>query len=306
MNQPPNEHRRSSSITHLLETKTEWRLEYYLVLFFDLLGQRAQLRALTALPTDEEGVKHATSVLKATVGRVIKLRVAFESFFEGMASETTFAKDLAPPQRQLLHQHTQARVQYAGFSDSFLVFVPLYNTDEHCTPINGVHRAMLAACSIMTIALSQGIALRGGLDVGLGMELHEGEIYGPCLERAYYLESQKAVYPRIALGDELALYLSFVKQQTPTTTFGKCAVLLANQCSSLVFEDHDGTPALDYLGDEFRRASGYTLDRALVEKALEFAHSEVQRWNEIGETKLAERYKNLHSYLNSRLAQWNT
>ena len=301
-----NDHQsRTSNLKRLLQSKEDWQLQYYLVLFFDLLGLRAQLRQLTALPTDEEAERQVISVLRATVGRVIKLRVGFESFFEAISTETELSRDLETSQRELLRQHTQAKMMSIGFSDSFLVFVPLSTTDENCTQINGVRRSLLAAGSIMTIALSEGIALRGGIDVGLGMELLEGEIYGPCLERAYYLETQQADYPRISVGDELLQYLSGVEAQRPMTTFGKCAVAGARQCSSLVFEDWDGTHALDYLGTGLREAIGASLFSPLIPKAIIFAESEKQKWASAGDTKLAQRFDRLNSYLTSRADLWS-
>ncbi|OFV97278.1 MAG: hypothetical protein A3F68_03205 [Acidobacteria bacterium RIFCSPLOWO2_12_FULL_54_10] len=287
-----------------LESKEDWQLQYYLVLFFDLLGQREKLRQLTAFPNDEEGGKRIASVLQATVGRVIKLRVGFESFFEGMSTETELSRNLEPDQRELLMQHTQYRMNSFGFSDSFLVFVPLGTNDENCTQMNGVHRSMLAACSIMSIALSEGIAMRGGIDVGLGMELYKGEIYGPCLERTYHLESKQADYHRISVGVELVQYLASVQKQKSMTTFGKCAAALAKQCASLVFKDWDDTLALDYLGDGFKAAAGANSDYTLFVKVVTFADSEKQKWSCAGNTKLAQRYDRLNSYLASRDDIW--
>ena len=48
-----------------------------------------------------------------------------------------------------------------------------------------------------------GRPLRGGIDVGLGLEITADEVYGPALERAHYLESRLADYPCVLVGDEL-------------------------------------------------------------------------------------------------------
>ncbi|MBI1956491.1 MAG: hypothetical protein HYS38_08870 [Acidobacteria bacterium] len=307
MNQPDDRNTYSSPLKRWLEAKEELQLQYYLVLFFDLLGQREQLRQLTSLPTDEEGKRKVAAVLKATVGRVVNLRVGFENYFEGMAKETDFAQNLAPPQRELLRAHTQSKLKSVGFSDSFLVFVPLATTDEHCTQMNGVHRALTAACSIMSIALSVGMPLRGGIDVGLGMELPEGEVYGPCLERAYYLESKIAGYPRVCVGEELVEYLTGFKGLRPTSNSGQVAVALAGLCSSLICKDKDGAYALDYLGAGFKQVCGPPeTPQALFEKAAKFAQSEVERWSNLGEATMTGRYTLLLSYLNSRSALWKS
>lgn len=51
-------------------------------------------------------------------------------------------------------------------------------------------------------------AFRAGVEVGLGTELDNGEIYGPVLYKAYELESKVAEYPRIVVGKELINYLT--------------------------------------------------------------------------------------------------
>lgn len=78
------------------------------------------------------------------------------------------------------------------------------------------------------------------VDVGLGIEMTKSEIYGPALERAHFLESCKARYPRIAVGDDLLNYLRIVHGQSPSTVFGRSAVVLAGACLSAIFQDSDG------------------------------------------------------------------
>jgi hypothetical protein len=55
--------------------------------------------------------------------------------------------------------------------------------------------------------MSQGWPIRGGIELGLAMDIDNDDIYGPALARAYTLESKVAQYPRIVIGEELILYL---------------------------------------------------------------------------------------------------
>ena len=51
-----------------------------------------------------------------------------------------------------------------------------------------------------------------GVEVGLGTELDNGEIYGPVLYKAYELERELPEYPRIVVGRELINYLTQLAQ----------------------------------------------------------------------------------------------
>ena len=107
--------------------------------------------------------------------------------------------------------------------------------------------------------------LRAGLDVGVGTRLSTGEVYGSALERAYFLESNLAKYPRILVGDGLLEYLDWVSAQAPRSDFGQLAVLTAQKCRRFVCEDNDGRSMLDFLGD----ARDYYRQRLREEAAME-------------------------------------
>lgn len=143
------------------------------------------------------------------------------------------------------------------------------------------------------------------VDVGLGIEMTKSEIYGPALERAHFLESCKARYPRIAVGDDLLNYLRIVHGQSPSTVFGRSAVVLAGACLSAIFQDSDGCFALDYLGSTFQEHVGKNALRPeFVRKALDFADDERKKWTGAGNNELADRYGRLLAYLRSRSQIW--
>jgi hypothetical protein len=61
-----------------------------------------------------------------------------------------------------------------------------------------------------------GHPIRGGIDVGLAIDIDEGEIYGPVLDHAYHLEWKVAGGPRVVVGDTCVDYLNFVTSQPAT------------------------------------------------------------------------------------------
>ena len=83
----------------------------------------------------------------------------------------------------------------SGFSDSFVISVPLWEEGHELVRAVTVFSALSAACVVMITALASKHPLRGGIDVGLATEIGSGEIYGTALERAYLLERRVAKYP---------------------------------------------------------------------------------------------------------------
>src|SRR5438045_4043107 len=67
--------------------------------------------------------------------------------------------------------------------------------------------AHLCERSLMLTSLAWGHPIRVGLDVGTGVEVERGQLYGPAVVKAYELESRAAEYPRVIVGDTLADYL---------------------------------------------------------------------------------------------------
>jgi hypothetical protein len=191
-----------------------------------------------------------------------------------------------------------------GFSDSIIIAVPLMNVDENCTAINGVYSAMFATSSLGFLALANGIALRGGLDVGVATQIHDKEIYGPALERAYFLESQLAEYPRFVVGEELINYVRWVENQQHTTRFGLVAKEIAKFCKQMIIRDTDGRFMLDFMRKKLKESADNTIDLEDIKLAREFIISQHNEYLNNGNQKLASRYYRLLRYFNSREKLW--
>src|SRR2546426_3275071 len=167
-------------------------------------------------------------------------------------------------------------------------------------PYTTLFRSLLAAASNATLSLAAKHALRGGIDVGVCARVCDREVYGSALERAYTLESRKAVYPRILVGQELLRYLTLSRDQPRDTPESEIRATVAESTLRLVFRDTDGKPALDYLGQEVLRVFGASLKPPTVEQAYAFVVAEEERWRAAGNTTLAERYGKVHEYFDSR------
>ena len=85
--------------------------------------------------------------------------------------------------------------------------------------MRGVYAALTSAASTFLTMLAGRQAIRGGIDVGVAVELRDKELYGPALARAYELESKTANYPRVVLGEELIRYIQFQQVRPDENVF---------------------------------------------------------------------------------------
>lgn len=98
--------------------------------------------------------------------------------------------------RRLILQHgrswplrTNLDVKISTFSDNVVISQPL----------NGTEPLLLTQMAFFQVAAAMnGFLLRGGITVG--DLVHDDEcVFGPGLNRAYQLESEKALFPRLAV-----------------------------------------------------------------------------------------------------------
>ncbi|MGD0945967.1 MAG: hypothetical protein ABSA52_00935 [Candidatus Binatia bacterium] len=279
-------------------------IQHFLVVYLDVLGQRDELRRLTTLPQNDAELRQASAALKRTLGCVLQLRELFKTLFDSYSKPADFLKSLPEPEQEALRGLRRSEVLFYGFSDSFVVSVPLRSHDDHCTPINGVHAALLASAIMPLNSLGLGHALRGGIDVGVGAQLDSGEVYGAALERAYTLEHDVSDYPRITVGDELISYLQFVRDQPTSSIPATCAKRTAERCLRFLARDSDGKVILDYLGEAVREIGANAVRPETLTQVYEFASRELVRFTLKGDTKLTSRYKRLNEYLAGRKALW--
>lgn len=279
--------------------------QHYLVIFLDILGQRRGLRSIgNDLPMSGPEKDDFIKALKETIGKVDALRTLFHEFFVAVNSCEPDISRVPPEFHQefISCQHSEA--YFYGFSDSIIIAVPLGSSDENCAAINGVYSAFVAASGMSLMALVGKTALRGGLDVGIATQIKDKEIYGPALERAYYLESNFAEYPRIVVGKELIGYLRWIENQQAKSRPGEVAKIIAKFCREMIIQDADGFPMLDFMGKNAKEVSDNSVDSDLVKKACDFVESQYKKYASEENHKLASRYFRLLRYFTSRGKLW--
>lgn len=278
---------------------------WYLVVFVDVLGQTQLLRQMRGLPnkTNQKQMEEFVALLKKTVGTVKRFRDCFTRFFEEVDKQHRDLSDLTTEQRRLYAQSKGNPLKSHMFSDFVALFLSLRD-DINKVPMSGVYAALMSAASTFLTMLAGRQAIRGGIDIGVAVELCDKEVYGSALARAYELESKTANYPRIVLGEEIVRYIQFQQVRPDKDVFATMNKRMADLCAKLIAIDDDGVPFLDYLGDGFRQDVGKTLESTVVKKAYDFIIEESARCQTSKNSVLAFRYTLLRNYFEHRMHLW--
>lgn len=286
--------------------KDETAISWYVVAFIDLLGQQEELRSLTKLPdeADAEETKAFVEVVKKTAGRVAGFKKIFLEFFEGFNTEDIF-KDprviaMNPEVNKDHYKCNDVKIQQ--FSDCVIAYSSLCD-EAYKSPTQGIYVILTAIANIFLLFLAKGIPIRGGIDIGIGVEISENNFYGPGLARAYTMESKVTQYPRVVLGDELIKYLDLREAYDGNDPVGVYNKHLAGLCKKLVCLDDDGYPIVDYLSNEMMECLK-TMERLpLVDGAFNFVLEQSKTWKKHKDGKKAFRYTLLRNYFEERLGK---
>ncbi len=242
-------------------------------------------------------------LLKQTAGSVELLRDLFHSFFDSYGKPTSVIDNLNKEQINLYKSLKGNPLKSAMFSDFVSLFLSL-REDENKVPMSGVYAAIFSAASVFLTMLAGRKVVRGGIDIGIGLKLKNGDIYGSALSRAYEIESKIAQYPRIVIGDELVKYLQVQAQRPNNTPFDDMNRQLARLCQKIIAIDEDGYPFIDFLGEEFKSIATSQLKPDAVIQAYQFVVAQWLAFKSSKKSKEAFRFMLLRDYIESRLHLW--
>ncbi len=283
---------------------------HYMIGVFDVLGQSRKLRQQTGVPLLGDPVEQRRLVanLKDTAGVVIQLRRLFKMFFESATQSIGRADSLPEPQRSEMLAAMTSNVLLWGVSDAIFVAVPLDWERHPAARVFDMFRSLLAAGSVWLAALSANHPIRGGMEIGTGIDLEPGEIYGQGLEAAYHLESRIAGYPRIVVGPTCVNFLEAVKRSEDASDVGsRMAASVADLCLSILRQDTDGNTVVDGLGQTMLEQSREVPDiRGQFLRAHNNVRTQYRHFRDTGNEKLAARYEALRAYFDERAPKWCT
>ena len=275
----------------------------YVVAFIDLLGQGDQFQKLSAAPYSFTTSTLEKDTLKDSVGGVLSLRQNFSTFFNEINKPSGIIDQLPPVQKAEAERYFKRSILSYGVSDSFINAVPLV-IERNPVPLFTVYSVLYATCIMSIDGLSRGYPIRGGIDVGIGVEIDNREVYGYPVWSAYNLESKKAEYPRILIGDSFWKYVTERSRITVDSLPTRIERDFALKCLTLIDKAVDGKRILDVLGTGMLSVQEKKTAQQ-VAKAYDFVVNEQKRFAAEGDKRLLPRYTELKRYFDSRLELWD-
>lgn len=280
-------------------------IRYYLVAFLDILGQRQNLRKINILPRDEREFQK----VREPLGTVLRFREQFAKFFEGFERKKPIPQGLSSDQAiaydDLKRRAEKVNPKIQSFSDSIIIYVPV-SDDNKIVHLDGIPPTLLAIAGCFLSLMATGSLFRGGIDIGIGVEIDNGDFYGPALVNAYDLESKIAKYPRIVMGKNFVEFIYFNIQKPETDIHSEVNRQLARFCLDLLLIDGDGKFILDYLGEKYRDIAKGILPFDLPSRAKSFFESQMEKVKEQQDSKLYIYYNALAVYFEEKLDLWQT
>ena len=281
-----------------MNNKEPLKIGNYCVSFIDLLGQRLEYEKEGLLPefqTTEEQEQFKRK-LEKTVWRIYALQRKSDTFLNGVKDpDSALREQLHKNQQSIYDELTLVNLKQQRWSDGLVYFVSLKAGNVKC-PMRGVHTLFLATGLLCFLGLADKTPLRGSIDIAWAAEMHEGELYGAAVAKAYELESYVAQYPRIVVGQRAVDYLSLNMNNPASDVYSHHNQKLARECYDMLSQDSDGYHFVHYLGHVFRKIATKTQHRQLHQNAMKFVLEEGKRWRDERNTKLSLRYSHLLSY----------
>ena len=277
-----------------------WQL---LCLLHRLTGQRDALRGQTLLPsfaTDDERLK-LHGLLRKSVGAIVRLQAQAQELLDGILREnpdSPLRAQLSSEEQVVWDDMQATHIKMQKWSDGLMPFVCLGDTEIKCQ-VNGIFGIFGLAGFLCLIGLATHQPIRGAIEVAWGVELHEQELYGAAVARAYELESEVAQYPRIVVGPEAVKFLQVHASNPHQDPYSRNDQQLAKMCLEMLVQDVDGHWLLHYLGESFQQAVSHDTHPALHGAARAFILEQLLTHQANQNTKLAFRYSHLLQYFDA-------
>ncbi len=282
------------------------KINYYLAVFIDVLGQGQKLKSIKGLPKDNNEAELFNQLFKETIGAVQSLHTTFESFFKSYNEISpeiqTSIDNWDEPTKKKFLQSRNNNLKYLNFSDTVVLYFSL-DRKSNKAPMRSVYTALASVASSFLINLSSKIPLRGAINVGIGTELEKSGIYGPILQNLHYLESEIAKSPRIIIGDELVKMIEvFENEETrQEDMFQLMDKATIPSIKKLITIDEDGKTILNYLDLSISQSLG-NKNNEVFTKLKDFV-GEQKSLNAENKT-IVSRYEVLENYIQKNQSNW--
>jgi len=266
----------------------------YIVVMLDLLGQNQMYEELEVLRRKSPlGSEEFRDQLIKFIRSIEYFKGGVDSFLEHKSSKgiPEFLPDEA---REFYGKASNDITKIQRFSDGIMVYVPLIKNGQSF-PISSVMTALCCTGSTILSQFAIGNPIRVGIGLGGAAEIEDGELFGPAIAHAHYMEAKKAVYPRVAIHDNVIEYLdTFAELSGETDTESTYQLEMAKLCREMISKDTDGIYILDYLGHAMWDVAFRGGDQSLLDDAFEFINGQKDLFHK--NKKIFKKYRYAHSY----------
>ena len=273
-------------------------IERYIIAIIDVLGQKQELRRFRGLTLVAKNNVAITTAIQSTAKVVADLNSRVRNFFDSF--DKADALQYLPPEERNLFLNNPIEIR--GIGDSVVVSLSMRN-DVHKGTLRGVYGLLASLSSMAFLQGADGRFIRGGIELGLGIQFDNMAPYGDALAEAVVLESEIAEYPRVVLGKQLVAYLQLAAAGPATTPIEKVETKTAIACLELIAVDSDAQWVLDPLGSAAHQQVSRSLGagaKKLFDELSGNVQRELRKFRANGETKLVLRYELMAAYIDSR------
>ncbi|MGA2362982.1 MAG: hypothetical protein ABSG73_11050 [Candidatus Aminicenantales bacterium] len=282
----------------------------YVVASIDVLGQGCQFDRINDLVIDDIPKETLDDVANKTIRPVEFVRDKLEELFLWSQKQVEPKMAIAEEDRA---EYDQSRattpIRFQFYSDSVLAYVALRSTGYQLNDLWAVRDMFISVGGtlLMTLAIIDA-SFRAAIELGIGINLADGDLYGPIRAGAYELE-KKADFPRIIIGPRLFEYLKSFSEGRPripcrTERELRGSKDAAASCARMIAKDTvDGLLILDYLGSDFRERTNGDSQDEICREAWEYVKREFGKQSASGHNKVAEKFRKLRGYFKSSLTR---
>lgn len=279
---------------------------YFIVAFVDLLGtdeRNAEIKAAGCPP----------EMLEQEVKKVKTFQRNFYGFLKAIEDDESLRESQRPEELKEKFGKLKGNdvVSYA-FSDAVIFYASLNTQQGRTVPVQSCFNLLSALVYAQLWALSRGKPFRGGVEIGCAAVFNGDQILGPALSDAVRLEKQ-AQFPRIIVGQGAQKYLQLHAKLPSNVPENHANREYAGLCEGLFYEsneprklcepdnsyeDNISILSLDVQADWVLELVGNSQQHLeLIAKAINFTESQIQRFANQEDEKLACRYRCLLDYL---------
>jgi CYTH domain-containing protein len=258
------------------------KASFYIVALVDLLGQGAALERFAGIPKTFKDKKTFSRIAQETFGTVERFRERIRLLnhtvprFHGVPDQLRLKLNAA--QLRIVERSLEPVIGYQFFTDLAMLKINLGGQKGY-RPLASLYGLLRQLGLLILTQFAEGILIRGAVDVGICAELNEADLYGQAVGRAYKLESQVAIYPRIVIGKHVVDYLESFAGLRSSENEKALILSYTDLVNSCLRQDMDGVTVLSYLDPFFRRS--YFEDEDSLRYVLRSACRNIERQSKL-------------------------